>query len=217
MITLLRTPIFSGGYVMKKCQLIRSLVLVGTCLLLASCIDSKTPLTSPEQAKIDPKLAGLWRAEMEDGRVEYYHAAPADNKLPAGVLRLVSVSYNKTGSLSRPGELLAFSSSVNGNKYLNVALIDGKDLDQFANAGWKPELVKGYIVAKYQVQGDTLTLWGMDRDAKRRAIKAGKIKGTVDENNVFFTDTPEHLAAMLAGPENAHLFDKEPIRYERVK
>ena len=132
-------------------------------------------------------------------------------------MRVVTVGYAKDGTLSRPGELLAFSTSVGENRYLNIVFIDGKDIDQFATAGWKPTLIQGYIVAKYQVQGDVLTLWGLDPDAKRKVVEAGKIKGTIEKNSVFFTDTSENIAALLSDPKNADLIAKEPTKYERVK
>ncbi len=206
---------------MKSHRLVCLFVLAAACLLLASCIDSKHPLSDPEKAKADAELAGVWRVKPDSGdvsgNVEYYHVGKAGDKLPAGVMRVVTVGYAKDGTLPRPGELLAFSTSVGENRYLNIAFIDGKDIDQFAMAGWKPTLVQGYIVAKYQVQGDVLTLWGLDPDAKRRVIEAGKIKGTIEKNSVFFTDTSENIAALLSDPKNANLFAKEPTKYERVK
>ena len=95
--------------------------------------------------------------------------------------------------------------------------IDEKNLDQFEKKGWQAGLVEGYWLLKYRVQGDSLSVWEMDPDVKRRLIEAGKIKGTVDKNPAFFTDTTEKLTALLASPEGAELFKKEPVRYQRVK
>jgi hypothetical protein len=57
----------------------------------------------------------------------------------------------------------------------------------------------------------------MDPQAKRRMIEAEKLKGTIDKNAVFFTDTPKNLVALLADPKNADLFTKTPTKYKRVK
>jgi hypothetical protein len=77
--------------------------------------------------------------------------------------------------------------------------------------------VGGYWLLKYRVEGDSLSVWEIDQDVKRRLIEAGKINGTVKENSAFFTDTTEKLAVLLASPEGAKLFKKEPVRYQRVK
>ena len=73
---------------------------------------------------------------------------------------------------------------------------------------------------KYEVNGDVLSVWIMDCDARGKLIDSGKIKGSADKEayRLMFTDTSEKLAAMLAAPENANLFDKEPtFRFKRVK
>lgn len=202
---------------MKSRQLTWGIALSGVCVLLASCIDSKDPLCKPEEAKQDTALAGVWRTDLEDGSVDYYHLAPAGDKLPSGVMRVVTVAYNKKGSLSRPGEMLAFSTEIGKNHYLNIAFIEDKNLDQFDSAGWKPELVNGYLIVKYQVQDDTLIVWAMDPKMKRQAIADEKLKGTIDKNAVFFTDTPKNLAAFLADPQNDDFFTKTPTEYKRMK
>ena len=202
---------------MKPHRRFSSLVLAGMCLLLTSCIDSKDPLSSPEKAKTDAELAGIWRTDSQEGCIDYYFLATAGDKLPPGVMRIVTVAYDKKGALARPGEMLAFSTELGKNRYLNIAFIEDKDLDQFQAAGWKPELVKGYLIVKYQVQGDTLIVWEMDPQAKRHVIADEKLKGTIDKNAVFFTDTPEKLAALLADPNDGDLFTKTPTQYQRVK
>ena len=192
-------------------------MLAAACLPLVSCIDSKGPLSSPEKAKADLELAGVWRAKRNDGSVQYYHVARTGDKLPAGILRAVSTVHAVNGTLWRPDEMLLFSSDIGNDRYLNIAAVNKTALDQLEKSGWDDKLVQGYFIGKYQVQGDALTIWSIDREAKRRAIQSGKIKGTVEKNDVFFTDTPENVAALLAAPANADLFNKEPIRYERVK
>lgn len=204
------------GDLMKSRRFIRSVAMALVCLLLSSCEDSKNPLSDPEKAAPDAEFVGVWRS-ANDGSADYYHVAAAGGKLPAGVLRMISVSHAKNGVLARPGEMLAFSTILGEDRYLNVASIDDKELDQFEKAGWKPELVKGYFIIKYQVQGDTLKLWTMERDARRKAIESGKIKGTIDKKTVLFTDTTENLAALLASPDGISLFDKEASTCERVK
>ena len=67
-----------------------------------------------------------------------------------------------------------------------------------------------------------MTIRGIDREAKERAIEAGKVKGVIEKkgrlgiNKVAFTDTTENLAKFVA--ENSDdLFSKDVVRLERVK
>jgi hypothetical protein len=202
---------------MKGQRYLSAMALIGVCLSLCSCIDSKEPLCGPEDAKMDEELIGAWRAVSEDGASDYYFVGTAGDKLPPGVMRVVTVDYDKSGKLSRPGEMLAFSVTVGNHRYLNIAFIDDKDLDQFEMAGWKPELVKGFLIVQYQVENDTLVVREMDPQAKRRLIESKKLKGTIDKNAIFFTDSAKNLADLLADPNNADLFSKTPTKYEHIK
>ncbi len=41
----------------------------------------------------------------------------------------------------------------------------------------------------WEVIGDRLTTWRLDDQAKKRAIREGKIKGVIKDNTAMFTDT----------------------------
>ncbi len=202
---------------MKPQRLLLAIGLAGVGLLLNSCVDTKNPLSDPEKAKADPQLFGVWRRATDNGGAEYYHVGLAGGKLPPGMMQAISVTHNKDGSLARGEDMPIFSTTIGENHYLNVVGIDEKNRDQFEKKGWQAGLVEGYWLLKYRVKGDSLSVWEIDRDVKRRLITAGKIKGTIEENPAFFTDTTEKLASLLASPEGAELFKKEPVRYQRVK
>lgn len=190
---------------------------IALCLLLTSCIDSQKPLCDPEDAKADANLTGTWRTKFEDGAVDYYHIALAGGKLPAGVMRIVTVAFDKDGKLSRPGELLAFSADVGDHRFLNVAMIDDQDFDSIETSGWDSALIKGYLIVKYQVDEDKLTVWEIDAQAKRQLIDSKKLAGTIDKTSIFFTDTQENIVAVLSGPDSENLFTKTPTVYERIR
>ena len=209
---------------MKPRQFSCLLGMLCACLAPQSCIDSKTPLSNPEKAKADADLVGVWRAP--DGgvlftAVEYVHVGRAGEKLPEGVMRAVVVGHDKgDGTLGQSVDLLVFPGVAGESRYLNVAAVKEKDWDTFHNKGWQPDLVKDYFILKYRVQGDSLVVWRMDPKVKERLITAGKIKGTIPQDDVpFFTDTPENVAALLAKPENDDLFGNKEllVRYQRVK
>jgi hypothetical protein len=87
--------------------------------------------------------------------------------------------------------------------------------------GWTVETVNTYLLYRYQVTADVLTLQGIDGEAKKRAIEAGKIKGVIEKDpqgntKVYFADTTENLVKFVveAGDD---LFTKDVVRLERVK
>jgi hypothetical protein len=204
---------------LRRCSLF---ALAGVCLLMASCVDSKEPISDPQKAKVDPALSGVWRITDTNGNVVYYHIGRAGGKLPEGFLRTITASHEKNGALSGPGKLFAFSSEIGKSRFINLPIVAGENFDKLEHSGWDAKLAEGYFLAKYEVQGDTLTVWGFDKNAKRQAIEAGKIKGTIEKTKdggerIYFTDTSENIAALLASPDGEKLFAKEPLRYKRVK
>jgi len=203
---------------MKSRRFFRWVSLAGAFLLLTSCIDSKNPLSSPQKAEVDDQLMGVWRTTSDAGDVEYCHIGRAGDELPPGITRAVSVTHTNDGTLEEPGDLLVFSTILSENRYLNVLAIDEKNRDQVEENGYKPKLIEGYWFVKYRIKGDSLDVWTMNSDAKRKAIQSGKIKGTVKENTSMLTDTPENLASLLSSEEGAKLFaEGQTIHDERVK
>jgi acylphosphatase len=81
--------------------------------------------------------------------------------------------------------------------------------------------VDAYLILRYEIKGDVLTLHVMDGDARKRAIEAGKVKGVVEKDphgniRAYFTDTSENLARFVASAGD-DLFVKDALRLERVK
>jgi hypothetical protein len=71
----------------------------------------------------------------------------------------------------------------------------------------------------YKVDGNKGLIWPLDSDAMKRAIQAGKIKGTIERDNgsekIKFTDTTENLARFVAQAGDS-LFVKEPTSFEKI-
>ena len=199
----------------------RPLVLpltVAVCLLLASCEDSNSPLSDPEKATPEAKLSGIWRGRAKNGDVTYYHVGRAGGKLPEGVMRVVGLTHSKDGKLRRPAlEMLAFSTRIDDNSYLNVTILSSEQAASLSKSGWRAGAVKVYWIIKYQLQGDTLVLQFMDRDAKRQAIEAGKIKGIVEGHKAVITETTEGFRRFIAAGDGKDLFSKKVVKLERVE
>jgi hypothetical protein len=201
---------------MKSWQLL-SVAVPALVLLLTGCDDSKNPLSDPQTSKADERLFGLWRERSDDGEV-YYHVGRAGGDFPSGVMRIVGIKHTK-GMVEPPEEYLAFPTVLNGKNYLNMVLEgDKKQVRLLNEKGWKSDLVNSYTFLRYQVDGDKLTVWVIDEDAKKKGIKDGKIKGVEEPNRpAKFTDTTENVARFVTAAGDSLWNTKEPGHFERVK
>jgi hypothetical protein len=140
--------------------------------------------------------------------------------MPQGVMRVVWVSHGKDGTVGSASQLLVFPTALGANTYLNV--IDEGQAKLLKEKGW--DGVGRYLFLKYEREGDTLLLWAMDDDAKKRAIQEGKIKGVIEKrpnsflsDRVTLTDTTENVARFVTRAGDS-LFEKDAtMRLERVK
>ncbi len=206
---------------MKTKRVFFLMSLVVLCLLLTSCSDSTVPLSDPDKSKVDERLAGVWRVEGKDGEVSYNHIGRFGDSLPESVVRVVGVTHTKEGKIRSAGELLIFPTMIEGKSFLNVTGGQDQQIKLVEEKGWTPETVTTYLIFRYQVTGDGLTVQGIDCAAKQRAIEGGKIKGVIEKGDhgftkVVFTDTTENLARFVV--ENSDdLFSKNVVKLERVK
>jgi hypothetical protein len=204
-----------------KAKPVFPLVLVAaTALLFPSCVDSKVPLSDPQKVKPDDRLTGVWRFRGDGGEMTYYHVGRAEEKLPASVIRVISVQHMPDGRMQQ-GELLVFPTTLGGKTYLNVAEIKPSQLKLLEEKGWTADAVNAYLILRYQVTGDVLTFHLMDGETKRKAIEAGKIKGVIEKDQdgntrAYFNDTSQNLGKFVAQAGDT-LFSKDVLRLERVK
>jgi hypothetical protein len=194
-------------------------VLLGACLLIAGCDDSTVPLSDPSKASLDKQLVGLWKHDHQNG-MTYYHVGRLGGSAPDGVMRVVVASHQTSGELQQPSQLVAFPSDIDGKSYLNVAGATQEQLTSIQENGWQADMLDSYILVKYRVEDDALLLWATNKDAKKKAIQGGKIKGEIKEGDggtrIRFTDTTENLAKFVAAAGDA-LFADESLRFKRVR
>lgn len=112
------------------------------------------------------------------------------------------------------------SSNIGGKSYLNIAGVTQEQLESIRESGWQANMLDSYILAKYQVEDDRLLLWAMDKEAKKKAIQDGKIKGEIKQGDnrtrVRFTDTTENLVEFVADAGD-ELFVDKPAQLEQVE
>lgn len=194
-------------------------VFLGVCLFLAGCDDSTTPLSDAAKARPDKELIGVWQ-QKSDSDTTYYLVGLLGDKAPAGAMRVVGLTQTTSGELYAPSQMLLFPTEIAGNRYLNLTDATQDQLASLQETGWKAGLFNSYSLLKYRVEGNALLIWPMNRDAKEKAIQAGKIKGEIkrdkDAPRIRFTDTPEHLAQFVAATD-ASLFSDKPLRLERIR
>jgi hypothetical protein len=125
-------------------------------------------------------------------------------------------------SCPRHHRRMSVSHETIGDKhYLNVSEAEPSQLKSLEEKGWTDETFNKYLILRYQITGDVLTIQLIDQEAKKRAVEAGKIKGAVEKDKdgnprVHFTDTTENLAKFVTAAGD-DLFSKDMLRLERVK
>ena len=182
--------------------------------LACGCVDSTNPLSSADSAKVDEGILGTWRQSTNDGET-IYHVGLAGDKYPSGMLRIVAVTrHNNT--LQAPEHYVGYTDRrLNGKSYLNIVLDEAriKDFDQ---NGWDADKVDGYYFVKYKLDGDKGTVWSVNDDTRKEAIKAGKIKGVIaEQGDNHFTDTGDKVEKFLSAAGDS-LWNSEPGHMERV-
>lgn len=188
------------------------LIGVAVCLCASGC-DSKNPLSDPQTSKADERLAGVWRDRNDD---TYYHVGHAGEKFPACMMRVVSIKHNK-GEVEPPGEFLIFPTVLGNKTYLNVVVgKDDKLVKSLDEKGWKAVEVESYTLYQYKFDGEKVLVYRIDGEAKEKAIKDGKVKGTAENNSYRFTDTTQNLARFVQEAGDSLWNTKDPGHLERV-
>jgi hypothetical protein len=210
----------------------KTLFLIGVAVCLgASGCDSKNPLSNPKTAKADDRLAGTWRRPLGDVE-EYYYVGRAGMGVPSGMMRVVRIRYEE-GELRHPEDYLIFPTVIGNKTFLNLFVdkgdelppplkVEGKDetgrdKKDGDEEGWKAESVDSYTFYKYKLEGDKLTIYAIDEEAKQKAINSGKIKGTIEQNGLGkLTDTAENVAHFVAEAGDSLWNMKRPLHLERM-
>jgi hypothetical protein len=184
-------------------NVIRIAATLACALFLAGClpVTSKVPVGTTTGLGADKTLIGTWKG----------HSAETDNK-DDGFFHFMQA---KDGSLTI-AVILAKGSSDDGWTIFNARTATlGKNhfinavetFDKDAPADGK--LKNANIPLLYVVKGRTLAIYLIDESKAKAAVKAGKIKGTIepgDSGDVQITAEGAELDAFMAKPEAAELF-----------
>jgi len=191
---------------------IACVALMGIGLCACPPVTSKTPVGTTVKAVRDPALAGVWRGKVADGdAVSYFTFLPQNDETYSAVLVTPSSPKDNGGF----GVFSVDTVALGRLHFINAREL--MDDDKPA----KGTMADNTIPLLYKLEGDnTLVLYMMDEDAAHAAIKAGKIKGTVEEGqfgDVTLTASPVELDAYMASPAARALFTKPLVVLKKVK
>ena len=173
-------------------------------LLLTSCeTKSDHPLSPAKSAQIDQRLIGDW-SDRTDSEPETCRFSKTNDHW----MRF-EIIPSKLGKKTESYD--CFQTVIEGETYLNVRM-----RDENSHAQW-------YQFTRYTItDGNVLKIWSMSNDAAAAAIRAGKLKGTVDELydrsqvrplhpevNVTLHDTGENISRYIGSTNIYALFSEK--------
>lgn len=174
---------------------------IGLLLGLAGCLPvSQNPLSPPEKAVADSRLAGVWYGKSGEDTVFLHFVAGKGAAMDA-----VEVDHEKSGD-AQANLYTLFPSVIDGVRYLNIREKKGAEK-------------KPYYLARYQLSANgTLTIWMMSEKAVARAVKNEKLAGKITPKNsgdrsvdqdITITASTERLAAFLRKSDPEILFSEK--------
>ncbi len=189
----------------------RIALAVAAGLVLAGClpVTTKTPVGTTAGLGADPALIGSWIARSKDQEdknhkdigVAYFHFLQIKG---AGAINVLWVSASDRKGDNGWMSFSASTAKLGAYNYLNAIWLSENGKPAGDN------LKEANFPLLYSFGGDRrLTLYLLDEDKAKEAIKAGKIAGTIEPGNfgdVKITAAPGALDAFFATPEAAKLF-----------
>jgi len=172
-------------------------------LFLAGClpVTSKAPLGTTTGLGADAALYGTWKGhspDAQDAHDGYFHFMKAkDGSITAAVILAA-------GGDDDGWTIFHVQTAVLGKHHF-INAVETFDKDAAAEG----RMQNANIPLLYVVKGRRLTLYLLDEDKAKAAIKAGKLAGTVEpgeDGDVTLTAEPEALDAFMARPEAEGLF-----------
>ncbi len=199
------------------------LFLLLVAILLPSCgrIRVTSPLSDPEKAKPDEQLCGMWKPTEQDEN--------APNKgflligkvrvqdVPAGIMKALALEIDANKEIRDLG-LYFFTTSAADDSYASFFLENV--VDPGTSPVWNKKNMRSFLLYKYKVEEDKLTIWDMDDDAVEAAVRQGLVKGKIEGKNtktVTLTDGEDLLRYLKEGGDKKLFEEKHKKVFLRVK
>jgi len=187
---------------------IAPVLIIVAALILAAClpVSSRVPVGSKAGFSDDPALSGVWKTipEGEDkpGTIEFRRSG-------RGAMTAILIDNDGRGEWS------VQTARIAGNRFISAreTIDDGKP-----STG---PLAERYTLLLYRMAGkDELTLYTMDEDATRAAIRAGVIAGAIErgqDGDVRITAGQPALDTFMGTQRAARLFTKRLVTLQRKR
>ncbi|MGB0747602.1 MAG: hypothetical protein ACPGO3_02560 [Magnetospiraceae bacterium] len=173
-------------------------------MVLGGCLPEFThPIAVPDATTPDPRLISAWQGH-DDDEIVYMHLVNRED----GGLDALMIQYGEDQGEPSAGwdQMIAYTAHLGTHDYLSVR---------------DPDESEVYLLVRYVIDGDSLTLWLADEDGFEAAIRDGKIAGTLPKKefaSAKITASTAELAAFLSAADPATLFDpKEPVTLTRLE
>jgi hypothetical protein len=173
------------------------LLFLALTFALAGCLPvSQNPLSSPDTAVADARLAGVWYGKSGDDTIFLHFVAGKGAQMD-----VVEVDHQISGD-AHTNLYTMFPSHLDSTRYMNIREKKGAS--------------KAYYLARYQISASgALSIWLMSEKAASKAINNDKLAGKISvkdtggsgtERDVTITSGTERLAAFVKKSDPEILF-----------
>lgn len=181
---------------------------------LAACppVTTKTAIGTTMKAEADPGLIGMWKGRIGNSKAfSYFTFLPQKDGTVSALVVTPPSAENEGGWAAFNLQTV----SLGSNHFMNAreTFEDGK-----AASG---AMADNIVPTLYRINGDgAIVLYLIDENAAKKAIKDGKIQGTVEEGefgDIVLTATPVDLDTFMASPAGRALFVKPLTILRKMK
>ena len=187
----------------------KKFALIAFALSLTSCVELSSPISVPEEAKIDKNLLGAWKC-VDDKPISKQFAFVIIGKsnpdlVPSGLMKITTVENDYREQIVVNESRYAYSTTIADKHYATFLDAAQYEKDK-AN-------VKTLMLIKYTVDADRLVVWGMDSKPVEAAVRAKQIKGRIEWKGLLgwthvTLESGEDLARFLSGGGDKSLFSE---------
>jgi hypothetical protein len=200
-----------------------SIFLLFLTAILPGCV-LKEPLSNPDEAKPDERLFGAWKFEGPDKKQrEYWILAIGKAELrgaPPGILKAIEIS-NDGHEKIQVRDYYFFATFLGKENYANILgeVFSEKDKPK----SWEKIPAKEWLLVRYAVADDRLTMWLMNGGEAKIAITRGELKGSIEEKGFLKIESTrmaggKDLASFLSNGGHKKLFTDETKQvFSRIK
>lgn len=162
------------------------LLLLLSVLFCSSCIVTfENPLSGSQPSRVNKSMLGKWKS-VEEEKVVF----ELFNSNSETILKL----FEENGK----NEKIIFSVSeveIGNSNYFSLKIIDEDNPNTF-------------IIAKYVIKNDEMTVWLLSKEKINELIEKGKLQGRKkDYGEISVSDSSEELKKFLESEESQNLFE----------